>query len=104
MVAAEYPLLGGGVPAAVGMGLPLPERMGEPVSLMDAPAGTLTPDFIKRLHDQIAMAEKEMETFRAQNRQRDFELLDAAKSEVLINVYGEFSRWIRNGASAIRTG
>jgi hypothetical protein len=37
---------------------------------MDAPAGTLTPDFIKRLHDQIAMAEKEMQTFREQNKRR----------------------------------
>jgi hypothetical protein len=49
----------------------LPERVGgEPVSRIDAPAGTLSPDFIKRLHDQIAMAEKEMETFREQNKGR----------------------------------
>lgn len=63
----SYPILGGGVSAAVGMGLPLPERMGEPVAQDD---GVLTEDFIKRLHDQIAMAEKEMEKFREQNKQR----------------------------------
>ena len=67
---ASYPVLGGGVPNAVGMGLPLPDRLGEPVARMDAPAGTLTPDFVKRLHDQIAMAEKEMETFRQQGKER----------------------------------
>lgn len=70
MAAAEYPLLGGGVPAAIGMGLPLPDRAGEPASRTDSPAGALSPDFIKRLHDQIAMAEKELETFREQNRER----------------------------------
>ena len=63
----SYPILGGGVTAAVGMGLPLPERPGESVAQDDA---ILTEDFIKRLHDQIAMAEKEMETFREQNKQR----------------------------------
>ena len=52
----SYPILGGGVTAAVGMGLPLPERPGESVAQDDA---ILTEDFIKRLHDQIAMAEKE---------------------------------------------
>lgn len=66
---ATYPILGGGVPAAVGMGLPLPERLGEPVAQPDEQA-ILTEDFIKRLHDQIAMAEKEMETFREQNKGR----------------------------------
>ena len=64
-----YPLLGGGVPAAVGMGLPLPERLGEPDAQSDE-SGPLTEDFIKNLHDQIAMAEKEMETFREQNKER----------------------------------
>jgi hypothetical protein len=67
---ASYPVLGGGVPAAVGMGLPLPDRLGEPVARTDTPVGTLTTDFIKRLHDQIAMVEKELETFREQNRKR----------------------------------
>ncbi|MHC4294757.1 MAG: hypothetical protein ACYSTL_04155, partial [Planctomycetota bacterium] len=67
---ASYPVLGGGVPAAIGMGLPLPERLGEPVARTDTPAGELSQDFIKRLHDQIAMAEKEMETFREQNKER----------------------------------
>ena len=66
---ATYPILGGGVPAAVGMGLPLPDRLGEPDAQVDE-SGPLTPDFIKRLHDQIAMAEKEMETFREQNKER----------------------------------
>jgi hypothetical protein len=50
------------------MGLPLPERLGEPLAQEDT--GRLTEDFIKRLHDQIAMAEKELETFREQNKQR----------------------------------
>jgi hypothetical protein len=66
---ASYPILGGGVPAAVGMGLPLPERLGESIAQPEE-TGRLTEDFIKRLHDQIAMAEKEMETFREQNKAR----------------------------------
>ena len=52
---ASYPVLGGGVPAAVTAGLPLPERPNE------APArneGPLSADFIKKLHDQVAKAEK----------------------------------------------
>jgi hypothetical protein len=52
------------------MGLPLPDRLGEPVARTDEQAGTLTPDFVKRLHDQIAMANKEMETFREQAKKR----------------------------------
>src|SRR5262245_21325449 len=67
MDAAAYPLLGGGVPAAVGMGLPLPDRPSEPMARTDGP---LPADFIKRLHDQIAMAEKELERLREQNRMR----------------------------------
>jgi hypothetical protein len=51
------------------MGLPLPDRLGEPDAQPDQ-SGLLTPEFIKRLHDQVAMAEKEMETFREQNRDR----------------------------------
>ena len=66
---ASYSLLGGGVTAAVGMGLPLPDKLGDPVPEPDQ-SGILTADFIKRLHDQIAMAEKEMETFREQNKER----------------------------------
>ena len=69
MSTATYPLLGGGVPAAVGMGLPLPDRLGG-TDTPPAESGPLTQDFIKRLHDQIAMAEKEMETFREQNKAR----------------------------------
>jgi hypothetical protein len=65
---ATYPLLGGGVPAAVGMGLPLPERLGEPVAQPEE--GPLTSEFVRRLHEQIAMAEKEMEEFRKQNKER----------------------------------
>ena len=56
---ASYPILGGGVPAAVATGLPLPERSDEPPVRSDGP---LTEDFLKRLHDQIAMAEKEWDT------------------------------------------
>ena len=66
---ASYPVLGGGVSAAVGMGLPLPERLGEPDTQPDN-SGPLTAEFIQRLHDQVAMAEKEMETFREQNKER----------------------------------
>jgi len=66
---ATYPILGGGVTAAIGMGLPLPDKLGEPDAQPDE-SGPLTPDFIKSLHDQIAMAEKEMETFRKQNKER----------------------------------
>ena len=69
MVAPTYPVLGGGVPAAVGMGLPLPERIGEPIQ-KDEQDGPLTPDFVNRLHAQKAMAEKELETFRQQNKAR----------------------------------
>lgn len=64
---ASYPILGGGVPAAVAMGLPLPERPDEPPA---SPDGILSEDFINRLHSQIAMAEKEMETFKEQNKER----------------------------------
>ena len=69
MVSSAYPLLGGGVPAAIGMGLPLPERIGGPVAQTDE-SGPLTDDFIKRLHEQVAMAEKELGTFREQNKKR----------------------------------
>jgi hypothetical protein len=51
------------------MGLPLPERQGEPVEKTPS-TGPLTPEFVKSLHDQIQMAEKEMETFRQQNKER----------------------------------
>jgi hypothetical protein len=51
------------------MGLPLPERIGESDAQPDE-TGPLTPDFVNRLHEQIAMAEKELETFREQNKQR----------------------------------
>jgi hypothetical protein len=64
---ASYPILGGGVSAAVGVGLPLPERPGEPVAQEDGP---LTEEFVNRLHQQIATAEKEMQTFREQNKER----------------------------------
>ena len=67
---ASYPILGGGVPAAVGMGLPLPDRLGPSDAQEPDASGQLTPDFIKRLHDQIAMAEKELEAFRQQNKER----------------------------------
>jgi hypothetical protein len=62
---SSYPVLGGGVPAAVGMGLPLPERPEQP-----SHKGPLSAEFIKRLHDQVAMAERELETFREQNKSR----------------------------------
>lgn len=67
MAVPSYPLLGGGVSAAVGMGLPLPDRPTEPVAQNEGP---LPADFVKRLHDQIAMSEKELERFREQNRVR----------------------------------
>jgi hypothetical protein len=49
------------------MGLPLPDR---PSEAPTPPGGRLNEDFLKRLHDQIAMAEKELETFREQNKGR----------------------------------
>lgn len=67
---ASYPILGGGVSAAVGMGLPLPDRLGPVDAMLADEPGPLTSEFIKRLHDQIAMAEKELETFRQQNKER----------------------------------
>jgi len=51
------------------MGLPLPDKLGATDAQPDE-SGPLTAEFIKRLHDQIAMAEKEMETFRVQNKER----------------------------------
>jgi|GEM_PF-942002 len=66
---ASYPLLGGGLSSAVGMGLPLPERLGEP-SAPKNEDGPLTEEFIQRLHEQIANAEREMGTFRKQNKER----------------------------------
>jgi hypothetical protein len=65
---ASYPILGGGVSAAIGMGLPLPDRLGGPPAQPDR--GLLTPEFVHLLHDQIAMAEKEMATFREQYKKR----------------------------------
>jgi hypothetical protein len=67
-MAKEYPVLGGGVSAAVGMGNPLPEPLNpEPAPQEEGP---LTSDFVNRLHEQIAMAEKELEVFREQNKRR----------------------------------
>ena len=65
---ASYPVLGGGVPAAVGMGLPLPDRIGEPESEPDE--SRFSAEFLNRLKDQIQMAEKELETFRKQAKDR----------------------------------
>ncbi len=68
MAVPSYPILGGGVPAAVGMGLPLPDRQGEPAEKADE--GRFSADFLTRLNDQIQMAEKELEPFREQNKRR----------------------------------
>ena len=68
MAIASYPVLGGGVPAAVGMGLPLPERIGEPVEQEDE--GRFSKEFLDRLKDQVQMAEKELEPFREQFKRR----------------------------------
>ena len=68
MAIASYPILGGGVSAAVGMGLPLPERVGEPIEQPDE--GRFSRDFIQRLKEQVEMAEKELEPFREQNARR----------------------------------
>jgi len=69
MAIASYPVLGGGVPAAVGMGLPLPEREGDPA--MEPPDDSrFSRDFLARLHEQIQMAEKELEPFRKQAKDR----------------------------------
>ena len=68
MPIASYPVLGGGVSAAVGMGLPLPDRIGESVEQPDE--GRFSREFLARLHEQIQMAEKELEPFRKQNKDR----------------------------------
>lgn len=69
MAIASYPVLGGGVPAAVGMGLPLPDRIGGPDP--ELPDESRFPaEFLDRLKDQIQMAEKELETFRKQAKDR----------------------------------
>ena len=69
MAVPTYPVLGGGVPAAVGMGLPLPDRIGEPVQKAKQD-GPLTEDFVNRLHAQIAKSEKDLTIPRQQNKAR----------------------------------
>ena len=68
MAIPSYPVLGGGVPAAVGMGLPLPALIEEPESEPDT--GRFSAEFLNRLKDQIQMAEKELEPFRKQAKDR----------------------------------
>ncbi len=64
MVSSSYPLLGGGVSAAIGAGLPLPEPLDRDTPPHEEPAGTLSPEFIKRLRDSIEMAEKDLQPHR----------------------------------------
>ena len=65
MVSTAYPLLGGGVPAAVAAGLPLPTpEYKTPASQEDQPAETLSPEFIKRLRDAIRVSYDDLRVHR----------------------------------------
>jgi hypothetical protein len=68
MAIPSYPILGGGVSAAVGMGLPLPERMGEKVEQPDE--GRFSTDFLAQLTEQVQLSEKELLPFREQSKRR----------------------------------
>jgi len=68
MAIASYPALGGGVSAAVGMGLPLPDRLDEGPPPQDD--RRFSKEFLAALHEQVQMAEKELEPFREQNKRR----------------------------------
>jgi hypothetical protein len=70
MVSPSYPLLGGGVSAAVGAGLPLPQPAGEDVVSREGTTETLSLDFIKRLRDSIQIAQNELQTHREGYRRR----------------------------------
>lgn len=67
MVATAYPLLGGGVPAAVAAGLPLPSPDSQtPASQEDQPAETLSPELLKRLRDAIRVSYDDLRVHREQ--------------------------------------
>ncbi len=64
MVSTSYPLLGGGVPAAIWAGLPLPEPEATDTPPSEEQGVILTADFIHRLRDSIEMAEKDLQPHR----------------------------------------
>ena len=72
MVSTAYPLLGGGVPAAVGAGLPLPDLESRaPEQQEEQPADTLSPDFVKRLRDSLRMSYDDLRVHREQYAERE---------------------------------
>src|SRR3990172_1894659 len=67
MVSTPYPLLGGGVPAAVGM-LPLPTQdPSVPEQPGAQPSESLSPEFIKRLRDAIRVSYDDLRVHREQD-------------------------------------
>lgn len=71
MVSASYPLLGGGVPAAVAAGLPLPTADAIPLSPEEeTPSANLSPEFIKRLRESIRVSYDDLRVHREQYAER----------------------------------
>ena len=70
MVSVSYPLLGGGVTAAVSAGLPLPEgeRATEPD---DTPSPDISPEFLARLRDSIRVSYDNLRVHREQYVERE---------------------------------
>ncbi len=69
MVSTPYPLLGGGVPAAVGL-LPLPnQETSEPDQELQSE--TLSPEFLKRLRDAIRVSYDDLRVHREQYVERE---------------------------------
>jgi len=72
MVSTTYPLLGGGVPAAIAAGLPLPATdRAIPPSAGAQPTATLSSDFIKRLRDAIRVSYDDLRVYREQYVERE---------------------------------
>lgn len=71
MVSTVYPLLGGGVPAAIAAGLPLPTPEQQDPALSEGQsAETLSPEFIKRLRDSIRVSYDDLRVHREQYAER----------------------------------
>lgn len=64
MVSSRYPVVGGGVPAALGAGLPLPPPVNGEAPQQEESTETLTADFFHRLRASIDMAEKDLRPYR----------------------------------------
>ena len=70
MASVAYPLLGGGVPAAVAAGLPLPEYQ-TPESEEGQPSETLSPEFVQRLREAIRVSYDDLRVHREQYVERE---------------------------------